>query len=1347
VGTYHESVGLSDKEGEASASIFGTNTLTVPTPRLLDLYKEQLVSPLVVFQIFTSILWLLDDYWQFVVFQMFMILMLESTTVFQRVKTFGTLNSMSSKPYSIQVYRNKKWQSISSLDLLPGDLISVKQATKPPSANPAATPEEKAKASEEAEKKIKGQMEDNTGVVPCDCLLLEGSAVLNEATLTGESVPQMKDALKGSSGDEKEQPLEIDGQHRVHMLFSGTQIVNCKPGQEPKLKTPDGGCLCYVVRTGFNSSQGGMMQMIEYSQHKMTDDSKETGYALLVLFFFAILAAGYVLKKGLEKGDRTTHELLIKCVIIITSTVPKQLPMQMAMAVNTALMGLMKCGVFCTEPFRVPFAGKVNMCVFDKTGTLTTDQLVPIGMMNPTGLRPTDDKSTKVADDSRTSELTSGQQVTIEGVKAKPELNGKKSKVYCVKEDGRVEVENPAGGKRLSLKREVLVAEVKQAELPPHRLYPMDEADPEALMVIAGCHSLVEVEDAGVMGDPIEMAALKGIDWHYKASNNTSFPGNWGPTEKAIESLVAEIAKFKPEEKERKASAETQLVNARKRVEDAKRVASRSPVDSVRILHRHHFSSKLQRMSTVAKVERSQTPRGHACLVKGSPEAILSLLAEGTAPDFYERTYRELAEAGLRVLALAYRWCDAPEGKEAPARDWVESDLIFGGFLAFGCKTRADSGIVLRSISEADVGIGMLTGDAPLTALHVASEVHITADKDDASRPCLLLELHGEEQTPRWVRALGEDRMPQAFESPGVVALAQKYDLMVTEAAMQKAAETSGGELWKEVHAIQVFARMSPEGKATVIRAMQKHHGAHVFMCGDGGNDVGALKQADVGIALLSGYGNTNTSEEVTSIQGDKSAEEALNEQQAVLMKRSKTSQAAMNAELKAVQAELQAKQKQRMMDEVQARQDRGEPAGVFDTVNIMKETMTEFKTELMQRRKEIAAKYGNVYDKDKTKDLLKEELESEMMSTVVRPGDASVAAPFTSRSPSVRNVVDVLRQGRCTLLSALQNQQIMMLECIISAYTISALSLEGGRSSERQMMASSWLLMTASIAFAYATPIDKMSKTLPLKSLFHPAIFMSMIGQAAIHLGCMVYAVQLATETMGPTALKEVVDFHKRQKMIRLGQMCKDGTLSLNTSSTGCPQDLLDEEDWMAWAMSMWNTPFLPNLLNTVIWLVETSQMCAVTFVNYKGRPWMKGLMENHALFISSFMCIVMVAVCAWELMPELNGLIHLAPFPDDTFRFKVMGLVFMSLGGTFIWDRICIAIFAPEIMKAMIENANETSRNDILEVCSTLGKVLGCLAVYLSGNPLIWIGAFWFYRKQKSAEAARQAEEDAKA
>merc|ERR1719395_468712 len=109
-----------------------------------------------------------------------------------------------------------------------------------------------------------------------------------------------------------------------------------------------------------------------------------------------------------------------------------------------------------------------------------------------------------------------------------------------------------------------------------------------------------------------------------------------------------------------------------------------------------------------------------------------------------------------------------------------------------------------------------------------------------------------------------------------------------------------------------------------------------------------------------------------------------------------------------------------------------------------------------------------------------------------------------------------------------------MMLESLISAYVLSALSLEGSRSSERQMIASSWLLMIASVAFSYATPVDQMHPQRPLRSLFHPAIFISMAGQALIHLWTM----------------------HQAAAM--------------------------EEGDYMAAAMAMWSTPFLPNLLNT---------------------------------------------------------------------------------------------------------------------------------------------------------------------
>ena len=60
-------------------------------------------------------------------------------------------------------------------------------------------------------------------------------------------------------------------------------------------------------------------------------------------------------------------------------------------------------------------------------------------------------------------------------------------------------------------------------------------------------------------------------------------------------------------------------------------------------------------------------------------------------PCRYTSCYEALALKGLRVLSLGYRRVvDAPADGEF-AREWVEAGLTFAGFIAFTCKTRADS--------------------------------------------------------------------------------------------------------------------------------------------------------------------------------------------------------------------------------------------------------------------------------------------------------------------------------------------------------------------------------------------------------------------------------------------------------------------------------------------------------------------------------------------------------------------------------------------------------------------------------------------------------------------------------
>uniref|UniRef100_A0A7S1J4X1 P-type ATPase A domain-containing protein n=1 Tax=Eutreptiella gymnastica TaxID=73025 RepID=A0A7S1J4X1_9EUGL len=1222
---YRSSQGVATADdADARRETFGINRLSIAQPRFLELLRSQLLSPIAMFQLFTAILWLLDEYWQYTLFTLFTIVLLEATTAFQRLRTLGMLSGMAAKPFHLQVYRNSKWQQLTTTDLLPGDLISLKWQLSGMAAD--------------------GKSAAAVDVVPCDCVLLRGSAVVNEATLTGESVPQMKDALSMDEGAEADRPLDLNGRDRVHVLFSGTATIktssNNGPGALPC--TPDDGCLAYVLRTGFGSSQGELMRMIEFSQQKVSSDSKETLMALGVLLIFALVSAGYVLKQGLEKKDRTTHELLLKCVIIITSVVPRQLPMQMAFAVNTALMSLMKNGIFCTEPFRVPFAGKVSHCLFDKTGTLTTDQLLPVGIVNAT----------------------------------RPDTNGH--------------------------------SDVHEAQV--QKYVSVKEASRDAATVLGACHSLMAVEGGAIVGDPIEVAALRGIEWRYDAEAQTALNGNWEAKEVAIHTLNEQILVMVPGPQKEEAMRKMQALHTS--LQESQASAARNAI-SARILHRHHFSSQLQRMSVVCDVQDSRGRSGHKCLVKGSPEALLPLLRAGSAPAWFDATYRAMAEEGMRVLALASKWCPAGGG-EAASRDWVESDLQFDGFIAFACKTRADSETVISSLMRSDHLVAMLTGDAPLTALHVAKEVGICTTDLPAM---LLTEEAGE---VRWVEAVGTDRKSEPFDAANVQELSTRYQLLVTEAAMEAACALDD-RFWDDMELIRVFARMSPPGKAKVINALQQRKAHHVLMCGDGGNDVGALKQATVGIALLCGYGNANTADMKSNGEEGADKEEMLNLQAEEMKFRQAEVMATRKAVLARKQKELVAQQQIWIQEELQARAQRGEPGGFKAQMAAMVVAMGKFKDALRREQEIINRMYplhgasADAGAEDQAAGAM------EMQEVLVRPGDASVAAPFTSRSPSVRSVVDLIRQGRCTLLSALQQQQIMMLECIISAYTLSALSLRGARSSERQMMASGWLLSTASLAFSYSAPVQRMHPVRPIRSLFHPAIFISIMGQAAIHVACMTIAVNMATAEMGEAKLQEVLEFHKKMK----AGLDENG----------------DEMDTMEMLFTLWAAPFKPNLLNTVVFLVETAQMIAVLMVNYKGRPWMKGVLENHPLFLSLFVCVAGVAACAWGISPMFNELIHLEAFPNDQFRWTVMGLVGASLLGTLLWDRLITAIFAPVIFKAMLQEAVATTLADCMPALWSFGKVFGALAVFASGNPLIWIGAVWLYRKRKAAAAEAEA------
>lgn len=159
----------------------------------------------------------------------------------------------------------------------------------------------------------------------------------------------------------------------------------------------------------------------------------------------------------------------------------------------------------------------------------------------------------------------------------------------------------------------------------------------------------------------------------------------------------------------------------------------------------------------------------------------------------------------------------------------------------------------------------MITGDNPLTAIHVARDVEIVDRealildlRENASHEggadsflCLSLNYHNVFTKDLVWRTVDETKIiPVNPADPLDHTLFEKYDICVTGAAMKQYESRPG---WLDlVQNTWVYARVSPSQKEYILTTL-KTLGYITLMAGDGTNDVGALKQAHIGVALLDG--------------------------------------------------------------------------------------------------------------------------------------------------------------------------------------------------------------------------------------------------------------------------------------------------------------------------------------------------------------------------------------------------------------------------------------------------------------------------------------------------------------
>merc|ERR1711915_164325 len=335
-------------------------------------------------------------------------------------------------------------------------------------------------------------------------------------------------------------------------------------------------------------------------------------------------------------------------------------------------------------------------------------------------------------------------------------------------------------------------------------------------------------------------------------------------------------------------------------------------------------------------------------------------------------------------------------------------------------------------------------GDAPLTALSVAAEVHIAEFPVDQAY--ILTE------DLEWKPALKRSKLTSTpFAMDTVEKLSKKHDLIIPGKALTALREKYSTEVHPHVteldeilHFVHLYVRMSPEQKEQVILGIKhasslrcsgpdRGQAAGTLMVGDGGNDVGALKAADIGLALLSGFGNANVDQnksevaEVKDKTTELAAEDELAKVKAEEKKRIGMLSKQSGDEFKRKKTEIMSNQKQWLEEEMKKRADAGLDTGVMGSYAAMKNVMKRAQMEMGQEKEKISKNQSNAFAAGAAK--WAEGMDTLEDTLMVKLGDASTAAPFTSKTPSVASVIDIIRQGRCTLLSAVQQMQIMMLE------------------------------------------------------------------------------------------------------------------------------------------------------------------------------------------------------------------------------------------------------------------------------------------------------------------------------
>ena len=331
------STGLNPKEITYMRNIFGICDLDVKLSSCCKILFNELTDPYYLWILIIVLIFVFTGYllYGIAIFLVFAIAILIG--VLETRKNMKHIEEISRYSCPVKVYRKNENNEvmegveIDSTELVPGDVYEL--------------PEEGLS-------------------LPCDTIIISGSAIINESMLTGESTPVIKVRMIGTNDIYD----TTNSSYEKFILFAGTKIIQ-------KRKIGNNKIMGIVFNSGYNTFKGNLIRGILHPKKEKSQFIHDSIKYIIIMSIFTLVGFGVVLKFLIVDHKNSAGEIVYRFFDLFGTAVPASLPACLVIGVSMGISRLKDKKIMCIQRDRLNRSGEINILVFDKTGTLTEDHL------------------------------------------------------------------------------------------------------------------------------------------------------------------------------------------------------------------------------------------------------------------------------------------------------------------------------------------------------------------------------------------------------------------------------------------------------------------------------------------------------------------------------------------------------------------------------------------------------------------------------------------------------------------------------------------------------------------------------------------------------------------------------------------------------------------------------------------------------------------------------------------------------------------------------------------------------------------------------------------------------------